>query len=729
MSQQQDHIRDSQRVPRSCTECSRRKIKCSKTVPCSACVRRGEPALCAREMVRVNGRITVSDRDENQPGEDVHAEQVAQLKRANAEMQARVELLEAAVLGGGHEHGHRQDGSSGATAPTSTCEISLSNENFLSTFQELESPSSKVASPSAPSLGRGVSRGTGYLFSILPNPASSEAIVRFSLENLGWVHCALNAPEFLAQHENFWTGVQAKDSQVLEDHGWIALYLSVISVGIYFFDRSDGFELHFLHEGVLWHGNSSSPLSDSASDFQAISRTWYEAVFEELNRVDFLGVPAVSTVQTVAILPLIHRNLGEVEREYNLLAVAINTAKALQMDLLGREDSQLPRSSSIRYWRERSNRELGRRLWWTLVICDWMMMPMRPCMIEPGSFTSTLSMESDTSHRNIIISSTPALAPNIDLPYFPEPLAYHIFVARIASIVRPYRDRSVKYSVPGACNTLQALESLAQALPPHLSLDKDPWFSKTSLFPWIEAQRSLVIMLLSVCRINVCLLGLLETLETGDDPFDFRGCGRRAALKIVSHLQEQPVRFFSKMWGQRSCIFSAGVYLALDLICFRRSMSGTDIESQLAAINFTRQRLQEIDSNANEGPEVLKRLLCLFHQWPVQQVVQRQTIIGILVCVADPAKDCIQEASASAPWGSAGWMSSTPDGTFGQQYQPSLSQQQVPVAVDMLGSELDLGLDRRLSGVGFNLLPNHLQLEGDWPADAFTDTLSWQQMF
>ena len=92
----------------------------------------------------------------------------------------------------------------------------------------------------------------------------------------------------------------------------------------------------------MWHGNGNAALSDAGNDFQAVSRAWYDAVFEELNRADFLGAPAVSTVQTVAILALIHRNLGEVEREYNLLAVAINTAKALQMDLLGREGSPLP---------------------------------------------------------------------------------------------------------------------------------------------------------------------------------------------------------------------------------------------------------------------------------------------------------------------------------------------------------------------------------------------------
>lgn len=139
--------------------------------------------------------------------------------------------------------------------------------------------------------------------------------------------------------------------------------------GVYFLDESHGIELHFLHESVLWHGNPA--LSLEGNDFQAVSRAWYAAVFKELNYADFLGKPTLSTIQTLAILPLIHRNFGEAEREYILLAVAINAAKSLQMDLLGREGSPLPRPLINPYWKDRTNRELGRRLWWTLVICDW----------------------------------------------------------------------------------------------------------------------------------------------------------------------------------------------------------------------------------------------------------------------------------------------------------------------------------------------------------------------
>lgn len=53
------HMRETQRVPRTCIQCARRKVKCSKKIPCDACIRRGESAACAREVVKVHGKVTV----------------------------------------------------------------------------------------------------------------------------------------------------------------------------------------------------------------------------------------------------------------------------------------------------------------------------------------------------------------------------------------------------------------------------------------------------------------------------------------------------------------------------------------------------------------------------------------------------------------------------------------------------------------------------------------------
>jgi len=44
-------MRHTQRAPRSCKECSSRKIKCDKGIPCKPCTKRGQAARCTREVV------------------------------------------------------------------------------------------------------------------------------------------------------------------------------------------------------------------------------------------------------------------------------------------------------------------------------------------------------------------------------------------------------------------------------------------------------------------------------------------------------------------------------------------------------------------------------------------------------------------------------------------------------------------------------------------------------
>lgn len=46
-------VRSSQRSVRACTACARRKIRCSKTIPCTACVRLNRASSCQREQVVV----------------------------------------------------------------------------------------------------------------------------------------------------------------------------------------------------------------------------------------------------------------------------------------------------------------------------------------------------------------------------------------------------------------------------------------------------------------------------------------------------------------------------------------------------------------------------------------------------------------------------------------------------------------------------------------------------
>ncbi|KAH8679513.1 hypothetical protein BGZ60DRAFT_400172 [Tricladium varicosporioides] len=626
-------IRDTQRVPRSCTACSRKKIRCSKTIPCVACVRKGDAQSCEREIVRVNGKPTVAI--DSAPvkigGRGDLQTRCTELENENKGLQARIQHLEAIIKQGDLP---QSDFIANYTPTQNISSHRSDSDEILTVFHDLH-VESHPKSLQVEFLGKGILRHD-YIFSILPIRKFSDKIVHFSLQELGWIHCSLNAPIFLAQHDKFWDSWNAGDSTVLENHNWMALYLSILCVGVYFMPPSDTAGAHFLHEGLS--GSRARGYSTAIEEAQNVCRTWYEAVFKELNFADFIGKPTLPTVQTLAILNLVHRNFGESEREYVLLGVAINISRAIHMDRLGSEALYLNNSQrlqAMKIWRSRDDREIGRRLWWTLLICDWMMMPIRPCLIAAGSFSTCLSVEDDSTHREIIIDSKYLDEQNYHSA--PSPLLYHIFAANLASIVRPYRDSNKRTSATSAWKTLQALQLLEASLPMHLSksLSEDMTIGCMQS-SWLSTQRSLCIDLLLICRVNICLAALPEILESKQDLYDLKRHGRQAATTLIDHRRHISTPYFVKLWGPRRSIFAAGIYLILDLICFAKEQTLQEVQEQVQRVGFVLQVLSVGFDQGQSQTQVLLKMLDIYNQLKNNDLEGKDDLFRVMDSIASP---------------------------------------------------------------------------------------------
>lgn len=107
------------------------------------------------------------------------------------------------------------------------------------------------------------------------------------------------------------------------------------------------------------------------SDRLRCCRTWYNFSIRQLELSNATARPQLQLVQVTAILTLCNYHFGESFQENNLTSLAINTARELKMDRLGSESNFPSRLSKMPEWNSVEKRELGRRLWWTLVICDW----------------------------------------------------------------------------------------------------------------------------------------------------------------------------------------------------------------------------------------------------------------------------------------------------------------------------------------------------------------------
>jgi hypothetical protein len=135
-------------------------------------------------------------------------------------------------------------------------------------------------------------------------------------------------------------------------------------------------DIFFLQVGLFFMGEEDTlslnlPSVEQSPYPFSVSHHWYHAALQQLEYSDAMGKPQLHVVQVAAILTLCHPHFGQRYRDINLSSLAQNTARALQMHRLGSESSYPESLKGIPVWSEETDRELGRRLWWTLVICDW----------------------------------------------------------------------------------------------------------------------------------------------------------------------------------------------------------------------------------------------------------------------------------------------------------------------------------------------------------------------
>lgn len=99
-----------QQSSRSCTECSRRKLKCSRTIPCSACIKRGQAFAC----VAPDKKKALGDPDPKALLDERRAAALSevQLMRSTlASLQARLPNFEAFIAASGPSNDDPQSSS------------------------------------------------------------------------------------------------------------------------------------------------------------------------------------------------------------------------------------------------------------------------------------------------------------------------------------------------------------------------------------------------------------------------------------------------------------------------------------------------------------------------------------------------------------------------------------------------------------------------------------------
>ncbi|SCV68446.1 BQ2448_567 [Microbotryum intermedium] len=218
------------------------------------------------------------------------------------------------------------------------------------------------------------------LAGVIPPYNDTMAILRHSLEWMGWYHGVVFGPSFMNEVAQFWN---AGDRRVEVTHpAWLALFFAQLRCGI----------RHMTNEPLSTLGTDGL----SETDAKQLSETLLDASLAALYRSNFIEVHHLYAVQTIALLVITCQDGGSTIPFPTLLNVGIAIAQGLG----------LHRLSSLAAWEanhsalqpaDRAKRlieyEMNKRIWWALASQDWFNISYRrTTAAQPSQITTPLPL-------------------------------------------------------------------------------------------------------------------------------------------------------------------------------------------------------------------------------------------------------------------------------------------------------------------------------------------------
>jgi hypothetical protein len=396
----------------------------------------------------------------------------------------------------------------------------------------------------------------------------SESIVSFSCKNLSFIHNGISSTLFLEEHNAFWEDQVPSDIQCInyllssrfqqqsprDYYFWMALYYAVLCTGVY-----------FGHDQLM----ISSVFTDKV--VESIPRVLFRASYDCLHRADFMNSPDLRTVQVYCILSTCFHSFAGVHLHNCLLNSVIYTARYLRLDQISDNNEE-----ALEY-----EKEVAKRLWFTLCIIDWMSNFGRPSSISIGEF-STPYPQLLTDSQLYKLSTCDITINNIS--FVPtgnsySNILYQHYMIELAKIKREYYFGTVtKESLDSADVELKKLMnryenefcSIVHPTSGETSVDIQTFeFSRYLLYSSLESE------ILEISRRYLSVVGK-ETWERC-----FRQRTIEKSLKVLCQLREYPTHF-NRMWFIMHHVTSAAMFLLLDILMFKEK--GSVVEDRMKVI-------------------------------------------------------------------------------------------------------------------------------------------------
>ncbi|QDS68743.1 hypothetical protein FKW77_004632 [Venturia effusa] len=359
----------TQRQPLVCRACTKSKVRCDKTIPCSRCQKRQIP--CEREEVELSSkRQKIALIDEEPEG-------------------SAVGIVKPTMVAGPSEYRVKQTVTSSSRDTTNTehSDISVAPVDANSTSQKHGSRAafenlatgieglawgrhqcvqyphrhcSRIETPSDQTLRGALSLN---LLAELPDVQTARQLVDFHVRFLSWSHNVLHAPTFLRQCEAFWTSATVEDGQ------WLAGYCAVLSTSAW---------------SIL--NCRKCPYDVDVVNFAPSTGSMFDLMMDILNSEQFMSRHTIFSIQAICISGLVGNIFGKSDLLTTLVNAAIRIAQCLGLH-------KIPDEEPGELWNDTLDREVGRRLWWKLVEMDYHSTPYTgSCSINARHFTTRLPL-------------------------------------------------------------------------------------------------------------------------------------------------------------------------------------------------------------------------------------------------------------------------------------------------------------------------------------------------
>ncbi|KAH7378229.1 hypothetical protein BKA66DRAFT_146951 [Pyrenochaeta sp. MPI-SDFR-AT-0127] len=356
--------RRSQRQSLSCLNCTRQKIRCSKAIPCTSCIDRGQEASCRRERVEVTSK-RIKMRTKN-------TESAGASDRGQVDSSVRAAKNPPVEYGQPSLSGTQLESSRNFSLPVPPLVPHIHNDTMITLEFLSHGRQSILRIGDSDPQKRATMAATPTRLDIMEEHNSWDLIVTIDQaqsllslhqDALAWMHNVVHMPTFCKEFQMYKSAMPC-------DRSWLSLYYALICTTVY-------------------HADDVDLLSMGLPDTNALVQALYNRSIQSLHEANFMAVHTLRSVQTICVLLQVAYNLDQSDLISVLLSAAIRTSQSLELHRLGPDQELNSRPTNTSTDQYLIDREVKKRTWWFLVRQDWLQIPFQNTFIIHASQFNT----------------------------------------------------------------------------------------------------------------------------------------------------------------------------------------------------------------------------------------------------------------------------------------------------------------------------------------------------